>query len=188
LRPETRLNITNAMSKFPAEAGGRVRVAGFWRRSLAAALDGLLLLPLVLLFGGVTSALAGHALPRLAELGFGYVVHLAVDGGLAGRVALAVAVVVALLYETLFLSTTGQTPGMRLVGLRVIDAWGEPPSVTRTLWRIVGLALSIALFCGGYLWIAFSREKRGLHDLIAGTYVIRARVAPAMAAMGTVAS
>jgi uncharacterized RDD family membrane protein YckC len=25
----------------------------------------------------------------------------------------------------------------------------------------------------GYLWIAFDAEKRGLHDWIAGTYVIR---------------
>src|SRR2546429_7077725 len=99
------------MSKSPAATGsGRVRVAGFWRRTLAAALDGVLLVPLVLLFGGVTSALAGRSLPRFAELGFGYLVHLAVDGGLAGAVALAGGAPVGLLYATLLPSTTGPTP------------------------------------------------------------------------------
>ena len=51
-----------------------------------------------------------------------------------------------------------------------------------------GLLVSLALFCGWYLWIAFSREKRGLHDLLAGTYVVRARRPEAVVAMGQVAS
>ena len=155
-----------------ATDGAQYRVAGFWRRTVAAVLDGMLLLPLVMLFGGATSAVAGHALPRLGELGFGYLVHLAVDGGLAGAVALSIGALVMVLYLLIFTAMSGQTPGLRLLRLRVIDAYGEPPSLLRAALRIVGLALSILLFCLGYLWVAFSREKRGLHDLIAGTYVV----------------
>jgi uncharacterized RDD family membrane protein YckC len=131
-------------------------------------------LPLVLVFAGATSAIAGQKLPRLRELGFGYAVHLAVDGGIAGMIALAISAIVVLLYILIFLVTAGQTPGMRLLRMRVIDAYGDPPSIGRALVRIVGLGLSIGGFFLGCLWIGFSREKRGFHDLLAGTWVVRA--------------
>lgn len=156
-----------------ASDGVEYRVAGFWRRTVAAIFDGLLLLPLVLLFGGATAAMAGRSLPRAGELGFGYLVHLAVDGGLAGAVALAIGVLVMVLYLVIFTATSGQTPGMRLLRLRMIDAYGDSPSLLRAGLRIVALSVSILFFCLGYLWVGFSRDKRGLHDLIAGTYVVR---------------
>ena len=46
--------------------------------------------------------------------------------------------------------------------------------MARTLLRTSGYVLSAVLFSLGFLWIGFDREKRGLHDWIAGTYVIRA--------------
>jgi uncharacterized RDD family membrane protein YckC len=152
--------------------GARFRVVGFFRRCAAAAVDGLLLVPLVLLFGGAASIVTGQSLPRLGELGIGYLVHLAVDGGAAGAVALAISAVVIALYGVIFLSTAGQTPGMRLCGMRVIDAYGEPPSVSWSVVRVASLAVSLAVFGLGCLWIAFSREKRGLHDILAGTWVV----------------
>lgn len=151
------------------------RVVGFWRRSLVALLDAIVLLPLVLLFGGATSAIAGRQLPRFGELGFGYVVQLVTDGGIAGVVALVMAAVVSVLYLLMFYAVSGQTPGMRLMHMRVIDAWGDSPSVPRALLRIIGIGLSLSLFGLGWLWVAFSREKRGLHDLIAGTWVVAAK-------------
>lgn len=157
----------------PSADGARYRVAGFFRRTTAVVLDGLLLVPLVLLFGGASSIVAGQSLPRFGELGFGYLVHLAVDGGTAGAVALGIAGLVVLLYELMFVTLSGQTPGQRVLGMRVIDGYGDPPSVARGLVRLLGLGLSLALFGLGCLWIAFSREKRGLHDLLAGTWVVR---------------
>lgn len=157
----------------PAADGARYRVVGFFRRTLAVVIDGLLLVPLVLLFGGASSIVAGQSLPRLGELGFGYLVHLAVDGGTAGAVALGIAGLVVVLYELIFVALSGQTPGQRLLGMRVIDGYGDPPSAARAVVRVVGIGLSLALFGLGCLWIAFSREKRGLHDLLAGTWVVR---------------
>lgn len=152
----------------------RVRVAGLVRRLAASLCDLLLLVPLVLLFGGAASLSAGQALPRLTELGIAYLVHLAVDGGPAGAVALGIGALVVFLYAVIFLSLRGQTPGQKILGVRVIDAYGEPPSLGRSLLRALALALSVGLFGLGILWIGFSREKRGLHDLLAGTWVVRA--------------
>ena len=76
------------------------------------------------------------------------------------------------LYELIFLALSGQTPGQRLLGMRVIDSYGDAPSPLRAVVRVVSLWLSLVLFGLGCLWIAFSREKRGLHDLLAGTWVV----------------
>jgi len=151
----------------------RYRVAGFFRRGAATLVDAALLLPLLLLFGGASALVAGQTLPALGELGPGYLVHLMVDGGTAGAVALCIAALVLALYSIIFAAAGGQTPGQRLLGLRVIDGYGRPPTVVRAAVRALALALSVALFGLGVLWIAFSREKRGLHDLLAATWVVR---------------
>ena len=162
------------MQTAPAPAGIRYRVAGFWRRTLASLVDGVVLFPLAALFAGATSAIAGQPLPRFAEIGFAHAVRLAVDGGLAGQVALAIAGLVCFLYLLIFYATSGQTPGMRVLHMRVIDPYGGAPSVLRSLARIFALILSLSLASLGWLWIGFSREKRGLHDILAGTWVVLA--------------
>src|SRR4051812_30302908 len=86
----------------------RYRVAGFWRRAAATWVDAILVLPLAVLAAGVATAAAGGSLPRAGELGFGYVVHLAVDGGMAGVAALIAAGLVLFLFQLVFSATTGQ--------------------------------------------------------------------------------
>jgi uncharacterized RDD family membrane protein YckC len=50
---------------------------------------------------------------------------------------------------------------------------GEPPGLRRGLLRTVGqLAIGLTLG-GGYLWVLTNAERRGLHDLLAGTRVVR---------------
>lgn len=75
------------------------------------------------------------------------------------------------LYFVVFWSTAGQTPGMRLMRLRVLHN-GEPPAVWRSLLRLVGLALAIIPCFAGFLPVLFDRERRGLQDYIAGTVVV----------------
>jgi uncharacterized RDD family membrane protein YckC len=75
-------------------------------------------------------------------------------------------------YFALFWSTTGQTPGMRLMRLRVIDRTGEPPHLARALLRVVGLALAIIPLFAGFLPVLFDVRRRGIHDLLARTAVI----------------
>jgi uncharacterized RDD family membrane protein YckC len=74
-------------------------------------------------------------------------------------------------YFVLFWSTTGQTPGMRLFRVRVHKAEGAVPSVGRSIVRMVGLVVSIALFFVGFVPVLFDERRRGLPDFLAGTVV-----------------
>ena len=74
-------------------------------------------------------------------------------------------------YFVLFWSTTGQTPGMRLFRVRVHNAEGGAPSVGRSIVRMVGLVLAIAVFFVGFVPVLFDKHRRGLPDFLAGTVV-----------------
>jgi uncharacterized RDD family membrane protein YckC len=77
------------------------------------------------------------------------------------------------LYFMFTISWSGRSLGQRLLSMRVVDRHGQPPSVLvaglRTIAQLAGL-VAAAL---GPLWIAFDSERRALHDLAAGTYVVR---------------
>jgi uncharacterized RDD family membrane protein YckC len=77
-------------------------------------------------------------------------------------------------YFVLFWSAAGQTPGMRLLHLRVLGPSGEPPSLGRSIVRLVGLVLSIVPLFAGFLPVLFSERRRGLADFMAGTVVVYA--------------
>jgi uncharacterized RDD family membrane protein YckC len=83
-------------------------------------------------------------------------------------------------YFVLFWTTTGQTPGMRAMRLRVRAGDGRPPGLARSIGRLLGLLLAIVPMFAGFLPVLFDRRRRGLHDLLAGTVVVYAgRAAPA---------
>jgi uncharacterized RDD family membrane protein YckC len=75
-------------------------------------------------------------------------------------------------YVVLFWSSAGQTPGMRLLGLRVRGPDGRPPSFGRALVRLVGLLLAIVPLFAGFLPVLFTERRRGLPDFLAGTVVV----------------
>jgi uncharacterized RDD family membrane protein YckC len=58
-----------------------------------------------------------------------------------------------------------------LAGVRVVLASGEPLGYARALVRYVAWLLLLFAF----LVVAVRGDKRGLHDLLAGTRVVRAR-------------
>ena len=75
-------------------------------------------------------------------------------------------------YFVLFWSAAGQTPGMRLLSLRVQGSAGHTPSVGRSLVRLVGLVLAIVPMFAGFVPVLFTEKRRGLPDFLAGTVVI----------------
>ena len=75
-------------------------------------------------------------------------------------------------YFVLFWSTTGQTPGMRLLRMRVQGPAGGPPSIARSLVRLVGLVLAIVPMFAGFIPVLFTERRRGLPDFLAGTVVL----------------
>lgn len=75
-------------------------------------------------------------------------------------------------YFVLFWTAAGQTPGMRLMRLRVSDRRGQQPSLGRSVVRFVGLVLAIVPLFAGFLPVLFDDRRRGLHDFLAGTVVL----------------
>jgi uncharacterized RDD family membrane protein YckC len=91
-------------------------------------------------------------------------------------------------YFVLFWTLTGETPGMRLMALRVIDQAGGPLGFGQALLRLIGAILAAIPFFAGYLLILVDDRRRGLHDMLAGTTVVYATTsrvpdAPPMAAI-----
>jgi uncharacterized RDD family membrane protein YckC len=80
----------------------------------------------------------------------------------------------ALGYATYFTGTTGQTPGKMLTGLRVVDTAGAglPPGYSRAFLRAAAGAVGGALILG-MVPILFDPARRGLHDRLLRTRVIR---------------
>lgn len=79
-----------------------------------------------------------------------------------------------MLYEILLTSSTWQgTIGKKLLHLKVTDDFGNPISVGRSTGRFFAKILSGAASYVGFIMIAFMDRKRGLHDVIAKTQVIR---------------
>lgn len=99
----------------------------------------------------------------------------------ASLVAVLIAVaglLVNVVYFAGFWSTAGQTPGMRLMHLRVVDPSGSPPGLGRSLVRLVGLALAILFLFTGFLPALVDDRRRALQDFLASTLVLYTNDAP----------
>jgi uncharacterized RDD family membrane protein YckC len=119
--------------------------AGFWRRFAAALIDGIIVLVVL----GVLSAIikgAGYGIGLL--LSIAYFVYF--EGG-----------------------ETGQTPGKRALGIRVVDfSTGGPIGYGRAFVRWIGRIISSAVVYLGYLWMLWDREKQTWHDKLANDVVV----------------
>ncbi|HTB59559.1 MAG TPA: RDD family protein [Polyangia bacterium] len=150
----------------------RVRVTGFPRRVVAALCDLALLFALTLAVTA-TVAIGLHVpVPGLREIGPDLLVAGILDRNPMAVGAVGLLLGMAGLYQLYFAGVTGQTLGMKLVGIRLIDRRGRPPGPARGLLRLVALAPSVGPAALGWLWALFDREHRALHDHLAGTYVI----------------
>jgi uncharacterized RDD family membrane protein YckC len=136
-----------------------LRYAGFWIRALAYLTDCLLL-----------------ALPASAV---GFLVQPGADDPTSGRslLTIAIIIVIALAYFAGFWSSPMQaTIGQKLFGLKVVHAMTRRPiSFLRGAGRLLALWLGIAILLLGVITIAFTERKRGLHDVLSGTYVVQER-------------
>lgn len=81
-------------------------------------------------------------------------------------------------YETLFIAAFGATPGKYLLGLRVVGPEGERVGFLAAALRCFGRLLCEFAFYLGYLPILFRGDRRGLHDLLSGTWVVATRRFP----------
>jgi uncharacterized RDD family membrane protein YckC len=150
----------------------RVQAAGFGRR-LAAGLVDLLLVTLVASIAAMTAGLAlGVHLPSAKELGADFVLAGLLDRNPMVVGAFGLLVGMSALYQVYLGGILGQTLGKRLFRLRVISSQGRAPGPLLACVRFLTMMLSLAVAGLGFLWCIFDRERRALHDHLAGTYVI----------------
>jgi uncharacterized RDD family membrane protein YckC len=84
-------------------------------------------------------------------------------------------------YLVTFWILTGQTPGMRFMGIRVTDLRGGRPGLVSSLRRLAGIYPAALLGGAGFLLVLVDDRRRGLHEHVAGTLVIHdARRRPAV--------
>jgi uncharacterized RDD family membrane protein YckC len=82
-------------------------------------------------------------------------------------------VVWSVAYFVVFWSTTGQTPGNRLMHIRVCgDDDEEVLTLRRSLLRFGALLLAALPLFAGFLTVLVDDRRRGLHDMLAGTVVV----------------
>jgi uncharacterized RDD family membrane protein YckC len=78
-------------------------------------------------------------------------------------------------YFALFWSATGQTPGNRLLQIRVCRAVdGAPVGLGTAVLRFVGLVIAALPLFAGFVPIVLDDRRRGAHDFLAGTVVVSA--------------
>jgi uncharacterized RDD family membrane protein YckC len=149
-----------------AAVEGDFILANFWLRLFAAVIDLLVFLMLVsfsfILFAIVLAAL-GLKPGDLndAVVGFIFVFSLPI---------------LDYLYQSLMtVSRWGGTLGELACGIAVTDRSGKRPSFGRISGRYAAKALSWLTLGAGFLVQLFTARKQALHDLIAGTIVIRQR-------------
>jgi uncharacterized RDD family membrane protein YckC len=132
-------------------------------RTLALALDTALLLSAIVVVGTVV----------------GLAISLFVPGDT--RIHVGVGLVTAAIgawwlmfgaYLVCFWTLAGQTPGMRLMGLRVASADGHSLRFGRALLRLVGMLVAALPLMAGYALILVDDRRQGLHDKLARTNVL----------------
>ncbi|MBG0567148.1 RDD family protein [Actinoplanes aureus] len=132
--------------------------AGLISRSMAYLLDALI----VAVFTGVTATALG-----LVASVVGNVAHELSETVLSSY--LKFLPFIFALYCTLFWALAGRTPGMTVLGLRVVRFDGGPVGWMAALIR----AVVLAFFPIGALWLLVDRRRQGLQDKVARTTVLR---------------
>jgi uncharacterized RDD family membrane protein YckC len=88
--------------------------------------------------------------------------------------ALLVAGLTSFVFEVLWIGSRWQaTPGKRAMRLKVTDVRCRPLGYGRAFGRYTMKGLSGSVFCIGFLVQPFTARKQALHDLLAGTLVVR---------------
>jgi uncharacterized RDD family membrane protein YckC len=76
-------------------------------------------------------------------------------------------------YYVFFWTVTGQTPGMRLLAVRVTERNGGRLRARRSLLRLAASLLALAPLGAGFVPVLFDGRRRALQDYVARTVVVR---------------
>lgn len=154
--------------------------AGFWKRVGAYLLDAIVLyIPGLLIqkMMGVDAAQAALLDAQASAANDPSVIFAALSQFYTAMMpAFLVITVMTWLYFALCESSVWQaTLGKLALGIRVTDMHGARISLPRALARYPAKLLSSLIFCIGFLMVAWTERRQGLHDFIVGTLVLNGR-------------
>jgi len=149
-------------SFLPLGAVLELRYAGFWRRFLAAFIDGIVLFAIGFIVGLAIVSIGG---PSQASA------YLNRDG--QGVESLAWAVVAWLYFALLESSSMQGTLGKRAIGIAVTDMQGKRIGFGRATGRHFAKIISALMLGIGYLLAGFTEKKQALHDMLASCLVVK---------------
>jgi uncharacterized RDD family membrane protein YckC len=87
---------------------------------------------------------------------------------------IGITIVLEVLYFTVAIGAWGKTVGKAMLGIKVIRQDGSRVSFARSLARCLLYLIQLELIMGlSFLVIAFNPEKRGIHDMICDTGVVK---------------
>lgn len=171
------LPATTLPASATAQDGGALAYAGLATRAIAFALDAAVVNGVAMLVTVVVGL--GLSLLHLSESAE---IALVAIGG-------AIWVLWSIAYFVFFWSTSGQTPGDRLMRIQVLDGRNRrPPRPVRSLVRFGGLILAALPLLAGFLIMLWDRRRRCLQDRIAHTVVVDLAAAEAAAAAAAAAA
>ena len=155
---EDALGLANDSSELACTDDHRGAYAGFVTRAIALTLDAALI-------DVVALAVAGAALLVASVFSVSGRHH-----PLATVIGAGLFIIWMIGYFVAFWTTTGQTPGSRVMQIRVIRVDGTRLRPRHAIARLAGMVLSLPLLWG-YLPILTSPRRRGVCDAMAGTVV-----------------
>ncbi len=150
---------------------------GFWIRFVAYVIDaiilgivsGIVIIPVLGALGfGAYGTMSGG---EMSEDQMGALIGMVTGAGMFMQVA---NIVVAWLYFALMESSGKQaTVGKMALGLKVINKDGSKLNFGQATVRYIGKIISAMIIFIGFIIAGFTEKKQALHDMIAGTYVVK---------------
>jgi uncharacterized RDD family membrane protein YckC len=147
-------------ARLEAQAAGRVELylAPAELRLMSTVVDGICLSASFLLFAAVAAAVAGQELHRMAL-------------PLLGGAAAVLFVLLFAIYQLLFFSLGGSTPGMYYAELVFRTVQDTEPSVAQLRRRVWANLVAAAPLGLGYLWALLDTQGLGWQDRLSGVYL-----------------
>lgn len=142
----------------PEETGG-ILIAPLGRRFLAGLTDALVLLMGAAVFGVISWRFCGRI--SLSSL------NVAVLG--------VVAVIGIFAYFGVFTALASATPGLIWSGCEICNLRGARPSVQESLWRALGVLVSLSALMLGFIWACVDSDRLTWHDRMSGTVITEAQ-------------
>jgi uncharacterized RDD family membrane protein YckC len=134
--------------------------AGFWIRVVAALIDtGLIFLVTI----PVLMAIYGEEY-----------LHLMWESAYVGAWDIVLSYILPAIAVIAFWVYRSATPGKMMLKMKIVDAkTGGKLSVRQSIVRYLGYYVAILPLFLGLIWVGIDKKKRGLHDKMAGTVVIK---------------